>query len=152
MSLAQAREEATKLSLLVKEGTDIADQRRRERLKLRKKAAEAVDPRKMAFKTIASMWLDARIKTGYYDKNVGGASVVESYLNRNINPAKADNLISGNIPLFPSMSMSFPDFFRQESEFFIPKPETHRPEYRLWKDRRTSRQNGSRYSIFRHPR
>lgn len=87
MSLAKAREEATKLSLLVKDGTDIADLRRRERLKLRKKAAEAIDPRKMAFKTIASMWLDARIKTGYYEKNVRGASVVESYLERNINPA-----------------------------------------------------------------
>lgn len=84
ISLAQAREMATKLSADVKSGQDIAQKRREQRV-ARKKAAFIPPQVKMGtFEAVAKQWLDARVKTGYYDKNIRGVPVVEAYLDRTI--------------------------------------------------------------------
>lgn len=86
ITLAQAREKAAKYAADVRDGHDIAQKRREQREK--RKLAALVSPQVKAgtFEAVAKQWLDARVKTGYYDKNVRGVSVVEAYLSRNINP------------------------------------------------------------------
>lgn len=107
ISLAQAREMATKLSADVKSGQDIAQKRREQRV-ARKKAAFIPPQVKMGtFEAVAKQWLDARVKTGYYDKNIRGVPVVEAYLDRNINP------VLGKMPI---------DAIRAQDVFLCLKP------------------------------
>ena len=86
ISLAQARESAAKMAEDVKSGQDVAQKRREQRAARRKTALMPAPVKAGTFEAVAKQWLDARIKTGYYDKNVRGVSVVEAYLERNINP------------------------------------------------------------------
>lgn len=86
ITLAQAREMATKYAAEVRGGNDIAQKRREQREK--RKLAVLLQPQVKTgtFEAVAKQWLDARVKTGYYDKNIRGVPVVEAYLARNINP------------------------------------------------------------------
>ena len=86
ITLAQAREMAAKYAAEVRDGIDIA-QKRREQREQRKLVVRMQPQAKIGtFESVARQWLDARVKTGYYDKNVRGVSVVEAYLSRNIYP------------------------------------------------------------------
>ena len=90
-SLAWARSEAFRLSELVSQGIDPADQRRQQRAARR--AASSPLPVKNRFFQVAEAWLDSRVKSGYYEKNARGVSVVQSYLDRRILP------VIGQIPI-----------------------------------------------------
>lgn len=84
ITLAQARVEAGKLALLVAEGKDIADERRKEREELKRQAIAKRTDR--LFSTLAEKWVDERAANGYYDKNVRGEQVARSYLRRDVYP------------------------------------------------------------------
>lgn len=84
MTLAQARVAATKLAVMVSEGKDVAEERRKEKAE-RKRIAVAKRTDKL-FSTIAEKWVDERAANGYYDKNVRGEQVARSYLKRDIYP------------------------------------------------------------------
>jgi len=86
-TLAEARGKAAELVAKIAHGIDPADERRQE--KRRRKAEqlkEAQRGRDKRFRTVALQWLDFRVQAGYYDQNVRGASVVRSYLERDIFP------------------------------------------------------------------
>ena len=87
MTLKEARERARKLADLVAAGTDPVSERRNQR---RAEKAERLRQEQMrrgaTFAEVAREWLQFRIHHGYYDQNVRGASIVQSYLDRDILP------------------------------------------------------------------
>ena len=101
MSLADARKEASRLRDLLDQGLDPAAEKRREKEKKKESArkARAVEvSNSKTFAALADQWLSERVKAGYYDKNIRGASVVRSYLDRTINPAIGHILIGELTP------------------------------------------------------
>ena len=101
MSLADARKEASRLRDLLDQGLDPAAEKRREKEKKKESArkARAVEvSNSKTFAALADQWLSERVKAGYYDKNIRGASVVRSYLDRTITPAIGHILIGELTP------------------------------------------------------
>jgi len=87
MTLKEARERARELADLVAAGTDPVSERRNQRRAEKTERLRQEQMRRGAtFAEVAREWLQFRIHHGYYDQNVRGASVVQSYLNRDILP------------------------------------------------------------------
>lgn len=89
MTLGDARVKAGEFRELVIQGIDPAIYKKEQRESVQRALVEKrveANAKKYCFKELANMWLDERIKSGYYDKNVRGAPVVRAYLDRNINP------------------------------------------------------------------
>lgn len=89
MTLNEARAKAGEYQEMVQSGIDPAAHKKDERESIERAKISArveANAKRYCFRELADAWLKERIKAGYYDNNVRGASVAESYLDRNINP------------------------------------------------------------------